>query len=185
MRTDRVRVFLDVPEADAISVHDGALASIRIPVLNDREFTGRVAGSAWSLEPGQRTLRTEIDFDNPRELLRPGMYAHASIPAEQPDTFSLPSSAVLIRDGQSFCYCAEQGKVVKTVIRIGAREGDRVEVLKKRSLRKPAGGTDRWEDLTGKEIIVVSNPGELTDGQAIQVARDGSAEVARNLQAEE
>ena len=172
VRMDRVRVFLEVPEADSVLVHDGVLASIRIPVLNDREFTGTIAGSSWSLEPGQRTLRAEIDFDNPKELLRPGMYAHASIAVEQPNTFSLPASSVVIRDGQSFCYRVEEGKAVKTVIRIGAREGDRVEVQKKLGRRKPSGAAARWEDFSGKEIVIVSNPGELTDGQTIQVGTE-------------
>lgn len=185
VRMDRVRVFLDVPEADSVLVHDGALASIRIPVLNDREFNGKVAGSAWSLEPGQRTLRTEIDFDNPKELLRPGMYAHAYIPTEQLNTFSLPSSSVVIRDGQSFCYRVEDGKAVKTVIRIGEREGDRVEVLKKLSRRKRAGEPVRWEDFSGKELVIVSNPGELTDGQAIQVESEDSTLAARKIPARE
>ena len=172
VRMDRVRVFLEVPEADSVLVHDGALASIRIPVLNDREFTGTIAGSSWSLEPGQRTLRAEIDFDNPKELLRPGMYAHASIAVEQPNTFSLPASSVVIRDGQTFCYRVEEGKAVKTVIRIGAREGDRVEVQKKLGRRKPSGAAARWEDFSGKEIVIVSNPGELTDGQTVQVGTE-------------
>ncbi|HTU19951.1 MAG TPA: efflux RND transporter periplasmic adaptor subunit [Gemmataceae bacterium] len=173
LRMDRVRVFLDVPEAEAVLIHDGAAATIRVPSLNNREFTGTVAGSSWMLEPKQRTLRTEIDFDNPKELLRPGMYAHASIPVEHSHTFSLPASAVLIRDGQAFCYRVEQGKAVKTVIRIGFREGGRVEVLKKLGRRKRAGASAPWEDWTGKERIIVSNPGELTDGQAVQVERDG------------
>lgn len=167
VRMDRVRVFLDVPESDAVLVRDGARAAIRIPVLNDREFSGTIAGSAWSLEPGQRTLRTEIDFDNPKELLRPGMYAHASIPIEQSHILSLPASSVLIRDGLSFCYRIEEGKAVKTAIRIGAREGDRVEVLKKLGRHKQAGAA-RWEDFSGQEAIIVNNPGELTDGQTIQ-----------------
>ena len=140
--------------------------------MNDREFTGTIAGSSWSLEPGQRTLRAEIDFDNPKELLRPGMYAHASIAVEQPNTFSLPASSVVIRDGQTFCYRVEEGKAVKTVIRIGAREGDRVEVQKKLGRRKPSGAAARWEDFSGKEIVIVSNPGELTDGQTVQVGTE-------------
>ena len=169
VRMDRVRVFLDVPEADVLFVRTGGPASIRLPALNDREFTGTIAGSSWSLEPGQRTLRTEIDFDNPKELLRPGMYAHASIPADQVDTFSLPSSAVVIRDGQSFCYFVEEGKALKTVIRIGSREGDRVEVLKKLGRRKTPGAKPRWEDFSGEEMVIAGNPGELSDGQSIQV----------------
>lgn len=170
VRMDRVRVFLDVPEADAIFIRDEAPASIRVPVLNDREFTGTISGSSWSLEPGQRTLRTEIDFDNPKELLRPGMYAHASIPADQLDAVSLPSSAVVIRDGQSFCFCVEDGKAVKTVIRVGSREGDRVEVLKKMDRRKPSGGKARWEDFSGREVVIAGKPGELSDGQTIRVS---------------
>lgn len=170
VRMDRVRVFLDVPETDAIFIRDEAPAAIRVPVLNDREFTGTVAGSSWSLEPGQRTLRTEIDFDNPKEVLRPGMYAHASIPTDQVDAFSLPSSAIVIRDGLSFCYCVEDGKAVKTVIRLGSREGDRVEVLKKMGRRKPTGGKARWEDFSGQEMVIASKPGELSDGQTIQMS---------------
>lgn len=61
---------------------------------------------------------------------------------------------------------------MKTVLRIRAREGDRVEVLKKLGRRKQSGASAPWEDFTGKEIIIVSNPGELTDSQAVQVERD-------------
>ena len=51
VRIDRVRVFLEVPEADAVLVTDGGSARVRVPVLNDQEFIGKVAGSSWSLEP--------------------------------------------------------------------------------------------------------------------------------------
>ena len=65
--------------------------------VQEVEFAGRVTGSSWSLEPGQRTLRTEIDFDNPEGVLRPGMYAHAVIQVEQPNAWVIPATALWSR----------------------------------------------------------------------------------------
>jgi RND family efflux transporter MFP subunit len=169
VRTDRVRVFLDVPEADAVLVRPGISAKVRIQVLNDREFTGRVTGSSWSLEGGQRTLRTEVDLDNPEELLRPGMYAHSSVPIEHREMFSVPEAAVVIRDGQTFCLCAVNNKAVKTLIRTGVKEGSNIEVLKKLTPSSDPAQRSNWQDFTGQEQVIVTNPSDLTDGQPLQV----------------
>jgi RND family efflux transporter MFP subunit len=168
-RTDRVRVFLEVPEADAVLVREGLPARIRVQALNDAEFEGKVAGCSWSLEPGQSTLRTEIDFDNRQGRLRPGMYAHALVEVEQPDALTLPGAAVLTRDGQTFCFCAEGGKAVYTPVKVGARPGAVVEVLKKQQRPARLGERARWVNFTGKEAVILTNPGELADGQAIHV----------------
>lgn len=170
VRTDRVRAFVEVPEADATLIRDGSRGRIRVQVLNDREFQGTVAGTSWSLEPGQRTLRTEIDFDNAEGLLRPGMYIHAMIETQRPNAWTLPSAAIVVRDGQTFCYRSEGNKAVRMALRIGARDGATVEVFKK--LRRPEkpGEKARWVDLTGDEQVVVTNPGELADGQSVVAA---------------
>jgi len=170
VRTDRVRAFVEVPEAEATLIRNGSRGRIRVQVLNDREFQGTVAGTSWSLEPGQRTLRSEIDFDNPQGLLRPGMYIHAMIETQRHDAWTLPSAAIVVRDGQTYCFRMEGGKAVRTALRIGAREGTVVEVFKQ--LRRPEkpGDKSRWEDLTGQEQVIVTNPGELTDNQAVRAA---------------
>jgi HlyD family secretion protein len=171
VRTDKVRVFLDVPEADAILVQCGAacgcVGRVRVPVLNDREFVGRVTGTSWSLDPGQRTLRTEIDFDNADGTLRPGMYAHALLEAEQPNAWTLPAAAVVRRDQQTFCFLLEDGKAVRTLVRTGAQDGARVEVCKKLGRPRTPGEKARWEDFTGAERVVASHAAELTDGQPV------------------
>jgi HlyD family secretion protein len=175
VRMDRVRVFLEVPEADAVLVSDGAAGCIRVPVLNDQEFAGRVAGSSWSLDPAQRTLRAEIDFDNSKGNLRPGMYAHAIVDVTQSAALTLPTQAVLTRDGQTFCYRVEDGKALRMQVRIGVREGTRLELMKKQVPPAEPGGKPRWENFTGDELIVLSNPGELTDGQEVNADQAISA----------
>jgi HlyD family secretion protein len=175
VRIDRVRVFLDVPEADAVLVTDGGSARVRVPVLNDQEFIGKVAGSSWSLEPSQRTLRAEIDFDNADGRLRPGMYTHAILDVTQSDALTLPVKAIVTRDGQTFCFRVEDGKAVRMPIHIGVREGTRLEVVKKQLPPSEPGEKPRWVNFTGTELIAVTHASELTDGQEVQLAENDAA----------
>src|SRR5262249_54274624 len=75
VRTDPVRIFLDVPEALADAVRAGTPARVRVPALAGAEFDGRVARSSWQLDARTRTLRTEVNLPTPDGRLRPGMSA--------------------------------------------------------------------------------------------------------------
>lgn len=168
VRTDLVRIFVDVPEADAVMVNKGCPARIRIDGLNDQEVTGEVTGVSWALEPNQRTLRAEIDFANPEGKLRPGMYANANLTVNHENLLTLPSTAVLTRDNQAFCYRLDGGKAVRTPLKTGIRQDGVVQVLKKQIQRSTAGASGTWEDITGQEQIIASSPGSLTDGQQVR-----------------
>ena len=168
VRIDKVRVFAEVPEADAVRVAGGAAGHIRVQTLNDREFRGKVAGTSWSLDPTQRTLRTEIDFPNPDGTLRPGMYCHSLIDVEHAQAWEIPASAVRVRDEMTFCYVVRDGKTHRQPLRLGLRDGDRVEVLKMQAVPTAPGNPPVWIDPTGNETIVVTRPSELTDNQAVR-----------------
>ncbi|HXG10409.1 MAG TPA: efflux RND transporter periplasmic adaptor subunit [Gemmataceae bacterium] len=169
-RTDTVRIVVDVPEAEAMYISDGVPVRIRFPVIKDEEFEGTVTRSSWSLDAKARTLRTEIDLPNPQGRLRPGMYAYVTFLAESRSGFTLPVSAVVMQADQPYCYLVENGKAVRTPVKVGVRHGQLVQVLKKQT--KPpakAGEPGVWEDFTGDEQVVLSNPGSLSDGQIVTV----------------
>jgi multidrug efflux pump subunit AcrA (membrane-fusion protein) len=69
-----LRVRIDIPQSDAEGVKDGIKAWVTVPEMPDRVFTGRVARSSVALAADSRTLRAEVDVDNPDLALRPGMY---------------------------------------------------------------------------------------------------------------
>jgi RND family efflux transporter MFP subunit len=169
VRIDPVRVFVDVPEADAVLIQPGAAARVRVQVLRGREFAGKVTRSAWALNAKTRTLRTEIDLPNPDGLLRPGMYAYASITSERPAVWTLPAAAVVLQGDQAFCFRVENGKAVRTPVRVGARDGAAIEVLGKQTGSAKAGAVRTWEDFNGDEVVISLNPAGLTDGQAVTV----------------
>jgi RND family efflux transporter MFP subunit len=167
-RTDPVRIFVDVPEDAAVLVNDGAKAVVSVEALKGQQFKAKVKRTAWALTPKdkERTLRTEVDVDNPDGRLRPGMYAYAVITVEHANVLALPASAVVSQGDQTFCYRVEDDKAVRVPIQVGFRDDKFVEVVKKKTGKE--GG---WEDFTGEEEVVAGGAATLTDGQAVAASR--------------
>lgn len=131
-RTDVVRIFIDVPELEAERIQAGERgdkADVRVQALGNKSFAAKVTRTAWSLDPTNRSLRTEIDVPNPDGLLRPGMYAVGAIVLEErPDVSAIPAAAV-VRDGaDTFVWIVHGGKAERRKIELGLRVGAEVEV---------------------------------------------------------
>jgi HlyD family secretion protein len=182
IRTDPVRIFVDVPEAAADAVVTGMPARIRVQALAEQDVVGHVTRTSWALDTQARTLHTQIDLPNGDGKLRPGMYATARLVVEHRDLLTLPTAAVLTLDDQPFVMRVESGKALRTPVKVGVRQGARVQVLKKQVRPAPGGEPIPWEDFSGSEEIVSANPGAFGDGQPVrrQVAADAGNRVARN-----
>jgi multidrug efflux pump subunit AcrA (membrane-fusion protein) len=165
VQADTVRVFVDVPEIDAVFIEPGAEATLRTPSLAGGEITGTVTRSTWVLNRATRTLRTEIDVPNPERKLRPGMYAYARIKvAEKADALVLPKTAILTSAGQSFCWRIENdGSLARHPIVTGIESAGDVEIL---------------SGLSGKEPIVGVNAGSFREGQRVETAEPASTQTA-------
>jgi HlyD family secretion protein len=65
MRTDIIRVVVQVPEYDAPLVRDGAEAIVRLQAYPGQEIKCKVTRSSWALDNDSRTDRVELFLDNP------------------------------------------------------------------------------------------------------------------------
>jgi len=153
--TDKVRIFVDVPEMEAPLVDGGDAAVIRVQSLRNQEFKATVTRSGWSLDASNRSIRAEIDMPNKKGVLRPGMYVTVTILLdERNDVLVLPISAI-VRDGQnSYCCCVESGQIKRRAIVLGLRSGNEVEVL---------------SGLSGSESIVLAQAETLLQGQPVEI----------------
>jgi RND family efflux transporter MFP subunit len=103
MHSDVIRIQVYVPQDDAFGVTPGTEAVARVPEMPGREFPGKVTRIADALQPGSRTLLTEIDVPNPDRALSPGLYCQVElkIPRKAPSLI-VPSEAIIFnRDGLS------------------------------------------------------------------------------------
>ncbi len=93
-----VRVFASVPQASAGGLLAGHAAKVTFRELPGQVYTGTVARTSQSLDPGTRTLLTEVDLKNDGRIL-PGMYATAifDLPRGAVAPVLLPANALVIR----------------------------------------------------------------------------------------
>ncbi len=131
--------------------------------------------SSWLLDDRTRTLRTEIDLPNSDGILRPGMYATARIPVSRPESLTLPTSSVFLQDDQAWVVRLVANKAVRTPVRLGLRDRQRVEVLRKQMRSVDQGAPAEWEDFTDTDLVVRDNPSTLADGQEITIRPEGSS----------
>jgi RND family efflux transporter MFP subunit len=155
VRSDPVRVFIDLPELDAPLVDVGDPAIVRTQALPGREFSGAVTRSSWSLDAATRTLHTEIDIPNADGALRPGMYAQVTVElAAAENALVVPESAVFEQDGKVWCSVIENRLAVRKAVSPGLKSGAEVAIT--------AG-------LDGDELVVSAKGAALKAGQAVEL----------------
>jgi RND family efflux transporter MFP subunit len=93
---DPARVFAQVPQDVAPSLHAGVAARITVREYAGRVFEGTVARTAGALDAASRTMNTEIRVANADGALIAGMYAEVSLSLPIPHrVLELPATALI------------------------------------------------------------------------------------------
>jgi RND family efflux transporter MFP subunit len=130
-QTDRLRTYLNLPQSEAGSVHVGQKATLIVPDLSGRKFTGTVTRTSNSLDPSTRTLLTEVQVENTGALLMPGMYTQVDLAVPRKDPpLVIPGDTLVVRsNGPQVAVVSADGAVHFQLIQLGRDFGDRLEVL--------------------------------------------------------
>jgi RND family efflux transporter MFP subunit len=155
MRTDILRVFVNVPQVFSVGIKLGQQAFVYLRDDPSRQFPGKVTRTADALDPSTRTLLTEVDVPNPDNALRPGMYLqvkfvfdHSAAPV------MIPAAALATRSGAPrLAVLDAQNRVQYRTVQLGRDFGAEVVVI--------AG-------LNAGETIVVHPGDDLPDGTAVE-----------------
>jgi multidrug efflux pump subunit AcrA (membrane-fusion protein) len=94
----KLRILIAVPQTNAPGVRVGQSATVTVQQIPNLSFKGKVTRTSSSLDAQSRTLLTEVDVDNPKAELLPGMYAMVSFVTERIDPpFLVPDAALVVR----------------------------------------------------------------------------------------
>jgi RND family efflux transporter MFP subunit len=157
VKTGIMRVVVHVPDMDAPYLNKGDRATVRFDSLRGRVYHVIIARTALAVDPADRTVRAEIDLRNEDGRLRPGQYGRVTINLQdRGKILSIPASALIEQaaDGAAACYRIVDGRAVRTRIKVGEDNGDRVEVL---------------EGLKEGDLVISDPAPGLADGQRISV----------------
>jgi RND family efflux transporter MFP subunit len=130
-QTGALRVYVNLPQADAENVRPGQHATLTIAELPGKKFDGTVTRTSNALDPASRTLLTEVQVANGGGQLLPGMYAQVdlAVPRNNPPLV-IPGDTLVVRsDGPQVAVIGPGNAVHFTRIQLGRDFGDRLEVL--------------------------------------------------------
>ncbi len=152
--TDPLRVRLKAPEKMAAWIAVGLPVKVQVEAYPDRTFVGRLSRINPSVDPQTRSFEVEALLDNKDGLLKPGFFARASIASNHVDKALLvPQDALRYLYGVYKVYTVEQRALRETEVKLGARNGEEVEVV--------AGLSD------GARVAVPVEGQELRDGATV------------------
>jgi RND family efflux transporter MFP subunit len=127
--SDVIRVWVYVPQDSAFGVKPGIEAVIRVPAMRNLTFHGKVTRIADALQPGTRTLLTEVDVPNPDDALQPGVYCTVELKIpRKAQALIVPASAIIFNQNGMQVAVVEDGIVHLNKITITADYGTEVEV---------------------------------------------------------
>jgi multidrug efflux pump subunit AcrA (membrane-fusion protein) len=94
----KLRILVAVPQTNAPGIRVGQNATVTVQQIPNQSYPGKVTRTSSSLDAQSRTLLTEVDVDNPKRVLLPGMYATVSFVTDRIDPpFMVPDAALVVR----------------------------------------------------------------------------------------
>jgi RND family efflux transporter MFP subunit len=127
--SNRLRVYVSIPEVDSDSIHDGDEATLTQDANPNLKIDGRIVRNADAINQSTRTLRVEVDLDNSKGLLRPGafVFVHFHLPPTS-GSVTIPSNTLLFRTEGLRVGVVRNDHVQLVPITIGQDFGNAVEV---------------------------------------------------------
>ena len=154
VRTNPVRVQMDIPEQAVSTIRVGQSVSVSVSAYPDRNFSGMVHHVSPSVTANSRTMTVEARVENPDGLLKPGQFATVRIlQAESDPAVLVPARAVRTESGTSRVYVIQDGRAQQRLVQLGQTEGDLVEIK---------------SGVAADEQVATSNVELLSDGTPVR-----------------
>ena len=123
----RVKVNVQVPEADVVGLEEGAAA--RVDVL-DRTLDAAVDRIVPSGDPASRTFSVRLVLDNADGALKAGMFARVEVPVGEREAVMVPLASIIERGQLRGLFIVDANGVAHLRwVRLGAELGHEVEIL--------------------------------------------------------
>jgi len=165
-QTDKLRVYVRVPEPSARGIAPGQAASLTTPANPGRVFAATVTTTSEAISTASRTLLTELEVDNAQREILPYSYGELTLDENHSDSpLTLPSNTVLFRSqGLQVGVVRPDGTVELRSVQVGRDFGQTIEVL---------GG------VTPADRVIVNPADSLVSGTQVRIQDGATAAPAK------
>lgn len=160
VKTNPLRLRLEMPEAAAGAVHIGTTLSFTTDAAPGAEFTAVVNELNPSLDPKSRTLTAEARLRQNDKRLRPGMFVQVQVVLSKgSQAVMVPKRALYTVAGLTKLFVIKDGKAVEHRVITGQELGGWVEVPR--------------ENVNPGDQVATTGLGQLVTGMAVKATPKG------------
>ena len=154
----QLKIQTEVPEIDAGSISVGSDAIITFDAIPDLTLKGKVSFIGSTLSPANRTLMIEVTLASNHPKLKSDMMAKVKLPRETKSNALLVSENIiqLVDRDRAIVYVEKDGKAEERRLKLGARQGNKIEVL---------------EGLTTGDRIIIAGYQKCINGTPVVITR--------------
>lgn len=158
MQINPVQLKINVSEAFFSKVKTGMPVDIKLDVYEGEVFTGKVSLVYPTLDVTTRTFPVEVRLNNPRNKVRPGMFARVNINFGKINRVVVPDQSIIKQAGSGarFVYLYNDGKVTYQQVELGKRIDTEYELI---------------SGIESGAQVVVAGQSKLNDGMEVQVVK--------------
>jgi len=150
-------VKLYVPQDELLNCYNDQPATIMSDVLPDQQFTGWVKRISPIVDPTSGTFKVTVGINDPKGLLRPGMFVSVKLIVDTHRGVPLiPKAALVYENERTYFFLVKADSAVRLELRRGFEDAHRVEVL---------------NAIPDSARIVVVGQGGLKSGNKIKVIK--------------
>lgn len=158
----RLRLYVQVPQDDALSVRPGSSATVRVPGYPGSRFAATVASSAGAVSASSGTTLVQLVMKNPGEHLLPGSFAvvrfHLPVNGHG---LRVPADALVFdRHGLRVATVSADDRVAFSRVTIAHDYGDSVEI---------------GSGLAPGDRVIDDPPDDLLAGDRVRMAPAGAS----------
>jgi cobalt-zinc-cadmium efflux system membrane fusion protein len=112
-----VWIVCDVYENDMANVRVGQTADIKLNAYPDKVLKGTISNIGSILDPNIRTAKVRIELANPGLMMRPGMFATATLIGKEMQAYTaVPASSIVHLHDRDWVFTPLQGKFKRTQV---------------------------------------------------------------------
>jgi membrane fusion protein (multidrug efflux system) len=168
VQIDPLRLQLTIPAVQAGQVQRGQAVTARVDAHPGRTFAGEITAVNPSITAESRSFIAEARVPNPERLLKPGMFATASIDQGRTEQVILVPRTAVVEDVNTnsfrvFVVDDQQRARLKVVQLAPRQQGDHVRIL---------------SGVEAGQRVATSNLGPLYDTVPVVIASSGAGAAA-------
>lgn len=164
-QTDRLKVYVNVPQANVTGITPSQPAEVLVRERPDRQYIGKVTRTSGAIETKSRTLLTEVVLDNEKGELYAGMYIKVRFVEAGGRPLLVSANTLVINTlGTRVATVGPDGSVHYQDVQLGRDYGQDVEVV---------------HGLTGQERLILNPTENLVEGVKVELAEPVTKTASR------